>query len=384
MDVERRLDLIGRPPTEEILTVGELRELMETEVPLRHYIGFEISGMIHLGTGLMCMLKVKDFLDAGVDCTVFLADWHTWINRKLGGDLELIKRVAGGYFKEGMKATLKAVGGDPEKVKFVLGSDLYHHNDEYWQTLIEVSQNLSLSRVRRSITIMGRKLGEKVNFAQLIYPSMQISDIFILGVNLAHAGVDQRRAHVGARSVALKLKIKPLSLERLGFSEGEGRKIKPIAVHHHLILGLQRPPIWPITPDVNVQELWSDCKMSKSKEATCVFIHDSPEEIRAKIHGGFCPEREVVFNPMLDWVRHIVLRGEGDRFSIHRADKYGGDVEFQSYGELEEAFREGRIHPLDLKNALADHLIDLLEPVRKHFEKHRDLIEIFSRIKITR
>jgi len=50
-----------------------------------------------------------------------LADWHSWINDKLGGDLEKIKKIAVGYFKEGMKASLKCMGGDPEKLKFIQG-----------------------------------------------------------------------------------------------------------------------------------------------------------------------------------------------------------------------------------------------------------------------
>ena len=49
MDTETRLDLITRN-TEEVLVVDELRELIETGVPLNHYIGFEISGKVHLGT----------------------------------------------------------------------------------------------------------------------------------------------------------------------------------------------------------------------------------------------------------------------------------------------------------------------------------------------
>src|SRR5437867_11129966 len=104
---------------EEVLTREDLGRLIATGTPLRHYIGFEISGKIHLGS-MVCMAKVKDFVDAGVGCTIFLADWHTRINDKLGGDLETIKRVAGGYFAEGLKATFRCVGGDPSKLKLGL------------------------------------------------------------------------------------------------------------------------------------------------------------------------------------------------------------------------------------------------------------------------
>src|SRR3989344_8010954 len=111
MDSESGLQLILRN-TEEVMTLEDLRRFLETGMKLKHYIGFEISGKIHLGTGLMCMSKVKDFADAGVDVSLFLADWHAWINDKLGVNPEVIKKAAVGYFKEGMKASLKCVAGN--------------------------------------------------------------------------------------------------------------------------------------------------------------------------------------------------------------------------------------------------------------------------------
>ena len=231
----------------------------------------------------------------------------------MGGDLEKIKKIAVGYFKEGMKASLKCMGGDPEKLKFVLGSELYHNNDLYWQTMIDISKNTSLARMKRSITIMGRKEGESVDFAKLIYPPMQVADIFIQEINLPHAGLDQRKAQVIARDVALKLKTKQLL-------DKSGKPIKPVAVHHHLILGLGKPPVWPV-PKERLQELWSTLKMSKSNPNTCIFIHDSPEEIRRKINQAFCMEGETEFNPILDWTKHIIFNLNSE-LEIKRPEKF--------------------------------------------------------------
>src|SRR4029078_11103878 len=192
------IDLITRN-LDEVLTREDLAALLESGTPLRHYIGFEISGKIHLGTGLVCMGKVKDFVDAGVQCTIFLADWHSCINDKLGGDQPTIRRMAYEYFAEGLKASFRCVGGDPSKLSFVLGSDLYHNNDRYWETMVDVAKNTTLARMQRSITILGRREGESVDFAKMLYPAMQVADIFIQGVNIAHAGMDQRKAHVVAR-----------------------------------------------------------------------------------------------------------------------------------------------------------------------------------------
>ncbi len=361
MDIQDKISLI-KQGTEEILTESDLLHLLETGVPLNHYIGFEISGKIHLGIGLICMGKIKDFIDAGINCSIFLADWHSWINDKLGGDMEKIREMAVGYFKEGLKAGLSCVGADSNKVKFSLGSELYHNNDEYWETVIEVCKNTTLSRMQRSITIMGKKQGENIDFAKLLYPAMQVADIFIQNVNFAHAGYDQRKAHVIAREVALKMKKNNLF-------NSKGMKIKPICIHNHLILGLQKPPIWPIEDDDQLKELWSQMKMSKSLPDSAVFIHDSPKEIKEKINSAFCPEGNVLFNPILDWVKFIIFRENNSHFLIERPTKFGGDLEFFTYQELEDAYLNKNIHPLDLKNSVSSKIIDILNPARKHFEK---------------
>lgn len=377
MELEKRFELI-RKNVEEVMTEEDLKLLLESSTKIRHYIGFEISGKIHLGTGLMCMSKVKDFMDAGIDCSIFLADWHSWINDKLGGDINTIKKVAGGYFKEGLKASLKCWGADPEKVKFVLGSDLYRGHDDYWATVIDVSKHTTLARMMRSITILGRKEGEAVDFAKLIYPPMQVADILFQGINLPHAGLDQRKAQVIARDVALKVKMSPLL-------DKKGNHIKPVAVHHHLILGLGKPPVWPVPKD-QLQEVWSAFKMSKSKPDTCIFIHDSPDEIRRKIKNAFCLEGDTEFNPILDWTRYLIFHDNNARLEIERPEKFGGKITYSCYADLEKDFKEKKLHPMDLKNAVAESLIKLLEPARKHFEqpKIKAMLEELEKMMITR
>lgn len=371
-------DLITRN-TEEVLIEEDLQGFIDSQEPLTHYIGFEISGKIHLGTGIACMKKVRDFQQAGVKTQILLADWHTWINDKLGGDRELIREVAAGYFKEGIKASLKAVGGNPDAVNFVLGTDLYHDQaDDYWATMIEVSKNTTLARMQRSIDILGRQEGESVDFAKLIYPAMQVADIFALQVNLAHAGTDQRKAHVVARDVAENLTMQPLTNQT-------GDITKPVAIHHHLILGLQKPSIWPV-PEKNLRDVWTEMKMSKSVPKSAVFITDSPDEIREKIRAAFCPAGEVNFNPITDWVEHLLMDDPGKTLTIKRPSKHGGNITYEGLSELKKDFAEEKLHPLDLKNAVAEAIVELLKPVRDHFSKPENakLVEKMEQLTITR
>lgn len=361
---------------EEILTPEDLKSLLANRERLVHYIGFEISGFVHLGTGLMSALKIKDFQQAGVKCQIFLADWHTWINEKLDGDLETIKKVAVGYFKEALVQSLKAVGADSDKVEFILGTDLYSGADEYWLTFIEVAKNTTLARTLRSIDILGRKQSEGIDFAKLLYPIMQIADLFYLGANLPHAGLDQRKAYVVARAVALELKTRPL------FSKNR-EKLKPIALHHHLLLGLGKPPV-SVSDNFSKDEwrqLKIEMKMSKSKPETCVFVHDSPEEIEQKIMKAFCPPKDTAYNPIIDWAINLILPLQRElKVKTSAGEKL---YDYNRKAELSKDYEDELIHPLDLKEAVIRELQTILKPIYSHFssDKAKKLKEELEKIK---
>jgi tyrosyl-tRNA synthetase len=353
MDLERKIELVKRLPTEEIITEQELRELFETKEHPEHYIGFEISGLLHLGTLFMSGFKINDFAEAGIKCKVFLADWHSFINEKLGGSWENILK-ASEYYR-------KAFEFFCPKAKIILGSDVYHNNDEYWRDLMRFSRKITFARTVRCLTIMGRSEREKLHFAQYIYPPLQAVDVKYLGPDIPHGGMDQRKVHVLCREVFPKLGWK-----------------KPVPVHHHLLTGLAQPPT-----GVTKEELILASKMSKSKPWTCIFIHDTLEEIKMKLQKAFCPPKEIKLNPVLELLKYIVFR-ERNVFTLEKEE--GRGIEFQSYEEVEEAYRKGEIHPLDLKLSVARELNEIIEPVRKFFEKpsNKKLLEVFSKAEITR
>ena len=89
----------------EIITEDEFSARLSENEKLTHYIGFEISGYVHLGTGLMASLMIKDLNDLGVKCTIWLADWHSWINEKLDGTKETA------LFLSGLSDATVIVGG---------------------------------------------------------------------------------------------------------------------------------------------------------------------------------------------------------------------------------------------------------------------------------
>ncbi len=357
MTTDEKIKLITRN-LEETLTEEELKHLIDSGTPLKHYIGFEISGKFHIGY-LLVMSKVKDLQDAGAETVIWLADLHSVINNKLGGDPEVIKKIGLGYFKEGVKAIFASLGGDPEKLIFKLCSETYAENPDFWLTFLEVGKNTTLARTKRSITIMGREdSDDSIETAKLFYPIMQAADIFLLQVNIAHAGIDQRKAHVVARDAAMQVKT-------FALKDAKGAQIKPVAIHHPILLGLE-PPMGDSGGDID--EVAMRTKMSKSKTEGGITVHDSPEEIRRKFNKAYAPEGVVENNPVLNWSKYLVFYEVDSRLDVTRDERFGGNVTYNSYADLEKDYAEKKLHPMDLKTAVAEWLINKLEPARKYFE----------------
>jgi len=352
LDIETKIELIKRPPTEEILVEKELRHLLETNEHPGHYQGFEISGMLHLGNFIISGFKINDLLNAGIKCQAYLADWHSFINNKFGGDWNKIL-TASKYYEKAFKFFCPGV-------KIVVGSELYHNNDDYWRKLIRFSKHMTLSRTLRCMTIMGRSENEKLDLSQYYYPPMQAVDIKEIGADIPHGGLDQRKAHVLAREV----------FPKMGWN-------KPVAVHHHLLMGIAEP-IKLKSKDKLEQVIAS--KMSKSKPWTAIFIHDTEQQIKEKLRKAWCPEKLVEMNPVLEITRYVVFH-ENKAFKIERLAKFGGSIEFQSCQELEKAYSHGDLHPQDLKNAVAEELSKILEPTRRYFEINSEAKECLNAMK---
>jgi tyrosyl-tRNA synthetase len=283
--------------------------------------------------------------------TIFLADWHAFINDKYSSNIDDI-RTCGEY----MKDCFKALGVDQSKVKFVYASELID-SKSYWEKVLRIAKSSSLARIRRSMTIMGRKEEEgDSDSAMFIYPSMQAADIFELDVDVAYGGMDQRKAHMLARDVA----------EKLGWR-------KPIALHTPLLMSLT----------ANERMDMTDAKMSKSDPDSCLYIHDTPEDIQRKLRKAYCPEGEVQNNPVLE-ICELVIFNDRSTITVERPDEYGGDLVLTSARELRETFQDKLLHPLDLKNTVAKYIIEMLEPVRKYFEKHPENLEVVQKLEISR
>src|SRR3989442_1986256 len=102
----------------------------------------------------------------------------------------------------------------------------------------------------RALPIMGRDMKtQDVETASLFYPCMQAADIFQMKLDVACAGIDQRKAHVLAREA--------------GGKNGWG---KPVSLHTPMLVGLAGVPQTPhgsfdedpkLNPGINPKNLES-------------------------------------------------------------------------------------------------------------------------------
>ncbi len=205
---------------------------------------------------------IRNLIDEGVNVIILLADWHAWVNDKFGRDMEKIS-IASEYMSEMFRAILgnPKEGEAPGEIQFVRASEVMD-SGKYWERVLRCSKNMSLSRVRRTFSIMGRdEDSSDHDLAAFYYPALQAADIFELSVDIAFGGMDQRKAHMYMREVAEK-----------------NNWIKPTCIHTPMLSGLKGP---------GGRMDSFDHKMSKSDPGNAILLDDEPEFIRSKMRKAF-------------------------------------------------------------------------------------------------
>lgn len=320
MDSKKRLELIKKN-VEEIVTEKDFHLLLKKKKNPVAYCGYEPSGPLHLGH-FITISKLADLAEAGFKIKILLADVHAFLNKKGKGE-EIARAV------EAWSKTLNAIGLNAE---VVLGSS-FQFTPEYQQELIRLTQEVTITRGLRSMQEIARDV-EHGTISQLLYPLMQVLDIKYLNVDVAIGGTEQRKVHMIGREL------------------GKILDYRFVAFHTPLITSLKGPGE----------------KMSKSIPGSGISITDSYIEIKKAINGAYCPAKIIKDNPVLQ-IAKLIIFPRSNVFKIQRAEKFGGSLVFKSYQALEFEYKTGELHPLDLKNAVVEHLEKIISKIRKNFAK---------------
>lgn len=354
--------MAAQTPAEKLrLITSNLQEVLNPEIieevvnknerPLKIYWGTATTGKPHCGY-FVPILKIAEFLAAGCEVIVLLADVHGFLDN-LKAPLELVKERAV-YYRYAITEAMKAVGVDVSRLKFVTGSEYQTRGNDgnpftgYPFDLLRLSTSIS----GHDATKAGSEVVKQVEAPPLssqIYPVMQALDEEYLGVDAQFGGVDQRKIF------ALAVECLP----RIGYR-------KRAHLMNPLIPGLQEGG-----------------KMSSSDPDSKIDLIDLPELVKKKLKKAFCPPKQVEGNGVLSFVEYVLLPASAlknngtPKFVVERKD--GAPLEYTSIQKMKEDFKADVLYPQALKPAVTEALLEILKPIRQAFDESKDWQDVEQR-----
>ena len=336
MDVEERFWLVKRN-TQEIITDEELKHLLEEKKHPKGYIGLATTGKIHIGY-FIPMIKVGDFLKADFKFTILLADIHAHLDDQKTPFELLDLRVK--YYKEIISAMISSLGIDIKNLEFRKGSD-FELDKNYTLDMYRLAALNTLDRTKRAAAGVVR-FGENPKLSGFIYPILQTLDEQYMDMDVQYGGIDQRKILAFARE----------NLPKLGYKAR-------VEIMTPMLPGLQ------------------GTKMSASEEKSKIDLLDPEEIVKSKINSAHC-QVAVEDNGVLAFLKYVIMvkkKDSNEKLEIKRSEKFGGNAVYENYEDIERDFLSKKLHPMDLKNAVAEEVNNLLEPIRQKMKGKEELIK---------
>lgn len=325
MKSDEKFKLITRN-LQEVIGESELKEKLKSKKELSVYWGTMPTGSVSIAY-FFPMLKIADMLRAGCRVKILNSDLHAALDGVPFNELEIRFK----YYMEAIKTLLLTIGVSIEKLEFVKGSDM-QLNKDYLMDLLKLSTITSVHDAKKAASEVVKQM-QNPRVSGILYPLMQALDEEYLKVDAQLGGTDQRKIMVLAREILPKIGYKPR-----------------IELLNPLIRGL-------------VGE-----KMSSSNESSKIDLTDDEETVRKKINKAECvqgdPENGLM--QLLKYFIFVLKSDAGEKFVVKRPEKFGGNIKYSNYEDLEKDFIEKKLHPLDLKNAIAEEINKILKKVQEN------------------
>lgn len=211
--------------------------------------GIQPSGRLHLGNYLGALKNFVELQNSGkYQCYFFIADLHSLTeNYDPEEKQNQILNLMADYL---------AAGLSPEKSVIFLQSQVPAHTELAWilNTITPMGELQRMTQFKDKI----EKQEENINVGLFDYPVLMAADILLYGAKYVPVGDDQFQHLELTRTLARKFNSR--------FGE-TFIKPKELSTEFSRVMSLSDPRK----------------KMSKSDPASCLFIDDSPEEIKEKI-----------------------------------------------------------------------------------------------------
>ncbi|KAF4455232.1 tyrosyl-trna synthetase [Fusarium austroafricanum] len=338
LSAEERLRLITENLTE-VLNPEIIKSILDKGENPKIYWGTATTGRPHCGY-LVPAIKIAQFLAAGCDVTVLLADIHAFLDNQKA-PIELVEnRVE--YYRFVITSLLKACSVPVDKLRIVKGSSFQQQTD-YFMDFLKLSTMVTDKHARKAGADVVKQ-SSSTPVSGLMYPLMQVLDEQHLGCDAQFGGVDQRKLFTAATEW----------LPKLGYR-------KRAHLMNPMIAGL------------------NGNKMSSSDADSKIDLLDTPELVVKKINKAHCVDNVVDDNGLLPLVQHVLLPLAKLKTgtSMFTVPLPGGESrDYIDILKVKTDFLDGKITPQMLKAAVATGLNEIMAPIRAEYEASKEWLEV--------
>lgn len=382
MNSEEKYQLITRNLKETLVDSTVLKKIIDAR-PLRVYWGTSCTGKIHIGY-VVQMLKILDYLKAGCEVTILIADLHAVLDN-MKSTFELIA-LRSEYYMMIIQELLKSLGADLTNLKFVKGSE-FQLTSDYTHDMYKAHTLISLTEAKHAGAEVVKQTAHP-KMAGLMYPTLQALDEQYLNCDVQSGGVDQRKIFIHARNLMPKLGYKKRGylmtpmISGLRFEKTVPPEVLDITTEKQRIKDAIAQLVTEndesvhafceriraqLVEESNIQ----DHKMSSSNADSKIDLLDSKNILKKKINRAYCAPGDIDDNCLLELLRDVifpVLTVQNKGFTIQRKEEYGGEITYSTIDVVYEDFRSERLYPGDLKLGLIETIDSIIAPLRRTFE----------------
>jgi len=332
------------------------------------------------------MLKIADYLQAGCDVTVLIADLHAYLDN-MKSSLELIDQRSEYYIKM-IQTILISLNVDITKLKFIKGTS-YQLSEKYTMDVYKAHSMITVKEAQHAgAEVVKQTDNPKIN--GLMYPTLQALDEEYLGVDIEASGIDQRKIATHARSIMPKLGYKKRDYLMTEMVPGL-RTVKKDEQKHNQEIKIDRDELTEtmnITTDDDLvnklqslidkynkeKELQNNIqleKMSASNIDSKIDLLDTKNQIKNKINKAYCLPGDINDNCLITILEKLVfplLIRKNVNFVINRKEKFGGPIIYTNINDVKNDFASEQLHPADFKLGMIDSIDMIIDPIRKSFE----------------
>lgn len=322
---EEKMELITRG-LQEVLQRDKLESILK-ERDLKIYWGTATTGRPHAAY-FVPMAKIADFLKAGCEVTILLADLHGYLDSQKAPWALLEHRTK--YYQNIIISMLKSINVPIDKLKFVRGTE-FELKADFSRDLFRLISLTSLHDAKKAGADVVKQTDDPL-LGSILYPLLQALDEEYLDCDAQFGGVDQRKIFIYAEKY----------LPQIGYS-------KRIHLMNPMVPGL------------------AGGKMSSSVIESKIDLLDDAKTLERKVLSSACDWGSASENGVIAFIQHVILPIFG-KFSLQ--------IDNRDYTDTDTIMKDIETNLIaqdQVKKATASYIDKLIAPIRNDFESNPEL-----------